>query len=97
MLGDSPDGQEVARAIEHLGERLDFGIESLRAEARETRRSLILVVLVAVLVLGAALGVGVTYGDARIAPARAPVDCDCFMPSAVQTVDDDLGESVDPR
>ena len=63
-----PDTAPLIAALDHLSDRLDAGIESLRGEARETRRSLVLLILVALLILGGALGVSVRWGDARVTP-----------------------------
>lgn len=76
MSGTPPISGDFATAllaaVDGVGDRLDRGVESLRAEARDTRRSLVVVILVAYVILGGALGVGLVYGDARVIPVHTP-------------------------
>lgn len=53
--------EQLQRAVERMGDRIDRGIESLRQESAETRRSLVVVILVAFILMAAAMGVSVSY------------------------------------
>ena len=59
----------VVRGFDGLSHEFRGGLAALHAEARSTRRSLVGVIALAILILGGAIGVRAVVGDVVVAPA----------------------------